>query len=87
VAAADTDPATNDTLLSWTYGGFHGSEGADEGEDWIIDHVAEELDAPREFYFEAATQTLYYFHNDSAGTPPPAEWAWEVSAGRVGQKR
>ena len=78
VAAATTDPATNLTHLAWTYGGFHGAEGTDAGEDYYIDHVAEELDAPREFYFDAATQMLYYYHNASAGTPPPANWAWEA---------
>jgi len=43
-----------------------------------VEHVREELDAPREFYFDAAAQRLYYFHNDTAGTPPPAGWTWEV---------
>ena len=78
VAAAATDRATNLTRLRWSYGGFHGAEGTDVGEDYFIDHVAEELDAPREFYFDAATQTLFYFHNASAGTPPPAGWAFEA---------
>jgi hypothetical protein len=49
-----------------------------DGEDWYIDHVKEELDAPREFYFEAATQQLWYVHNASMGTPPPTNWTWEV---------
>jgi hypothetical protein len=72
VGAAATDPATNATALAWTHGGFHGAEGTDVGEDWYLSHVREELDAPREFFFDAAAQKLYYFHNDSAGVPPPA---------------
>jgi hypothetical protein len=78
VAAAATDRATNLTSLRWTFGGFHGAEGTDAGEDYFIDHVAEELDAPREFYFDAASQTLFYFHNATAGTPPPAGWVFEA---------
>ena len=78
VGAATTDPATNATTLAWTHGGFHGGEGTDKGEDWFVDHVLEELDAPREFYFDAAAQRLYYFHNATAGTPPPPGWAFEA---------
>jgi hypothetical protein len=78
IDTATVDGSTNSTTLGWSYGAFQGAEGDDKGEDWFIEHVAEELDAPREFFFEAATQRLYYFHNDTAGTPPPATWQWEV---------
>jgi hypothetical protein len=78
VGAAATDPATSATALEWTYGGFHGAEGTDAGEDWYLSHVREELDAAREFFFDASEQRLYYFHNASAGTPPPREWAFEA---------
>ena len=78
IASFDTDAQTNITALAWSYGGFHGAEGADDGEDWYVDHIREELDAPREFYFDAATQSLWYYHNATAGTPPPPDWTWEV---------
>jgi len=78
ISAAVTDPLTNHTALAWTYGGFHGAEGSDTGEDWYLDHIAEELDSPCEFYFDVASQRLYYFHNASLGTPPPTGWAFEV---------
>jgi hypothetical protein len=78
IASAATDESNSTTALAWTFGGFHGAEGTDVGEDWYIDHVKEELDAPQEFYFEAATQRLFYYHNASAGTPPPAAWTFEV---------
>jgi hypothetical protein len=78
VGALATDPASHASTLSWTHGGFHGAEGADAGEDWYLDHIQEELDAPREFYLDAAAQLLYYWHNASAGTPPPPEWAFEA---------
>jgi hypothetical protein len=77
-----------------------------------VEHVFEELDYPREFFFDVSTQvgaqpgvsrallveavggilwrvgeppspsapvqTLYYFHNATAGTPPPASWTFEA---------
>jgi hypothetical protein len=75
--------ADNSTTLSWTRGAFQGAEGDHNGEDWYVDHVKEELDAPREFFFEPATQRLWYFHNATTGTPPPAGWSWEVPALQV----
>ena len=38
----------------------------------------EELDSPREFYFDAGAQKFYYFHNATSGTPPPPSWTFEV---------
>ena len=70
--------ADNSTTLGWSYGAFQGAEGDSTGEDWYIEHVKEELDSPREFYFEAATQRLWYFHNATQGTPPPAGWTFEA---------
>ena len=78
VAAAATDPASNATKLTFGRGAFQGAEGEDSGAEWYIENVLEELDAPREFFFDAAAQKLYYFHNASAGTPPPSDWVWEV---------
>ena len=34
----------------------------------------EELDAPNEWYFDTATDELFYFHNDT-GPPPPGGFA------------
>jgi len=76
IASATT--TENDTHLTWTFGAFHGAEGSDSGEDWYVDHILEELDSPREFYFEAASQTLFYVHNASVGIPPPSSWLFEV---------
>lgn len=33
----------------------------------------QELDYPAEWYFDEVTQTLYLWHNASAGTPPPVD--------------
>jgi hypothetical protein len=70
--------AANVSTIGWTYGAFQGAEGDENGEDWYIDHVAEELDAPREFYFDAASQKLYFNMNATVGVPPPPSWTWEV---------
>ena len=77
VSSAEKSPE-NATALAWAYGAFQGAEGDSTGEDWYVDHVREELDAPREFFLDAAAQKLYFFHNASAGTPPPADWTFEV---------
>ncbi len=80
--AVDAQNRTNGTL-SWTKGGFQGAEGADAGGSWYIENVLEELDAPREFYHDAAAHVLYYFHNASSSsrtpgaTPPPAGMRFE----------
>ena len=63
------DPDTN--TMSWTKGGFQGSRGG-TGSDWYIEGVLDELDAPGEWYYDATTKHLYYYHNATAGTPPPA---------------
>jgi hypothetical protein len=68
----------NATTLTFGRGAFQGAEGENSGSEWYIENVLEELDAPREFFHDAATQKLYYFHNASSGTPPPADWVWEV---------
>lgn len=77
LAGATTFP-NGSTLLSWSYGAFQGAEGDANGEDWSVEHVFEELDAPREFYFDGASQRLFYFHNASSGTPPPQNWTFEA---------
>ena len=76
LSGAATEPGTGRTTLAWEYGGFHGGEGADAGEDWVVEHVLEELDSAREFYFDAGAQRLHFFHNASAGVPPPPGWAF-----------
>ena len=76
-AVISGNTATNSTL-TFGYGAFHGCEGAEVGEGWFIEQVLEELDAPNEFIFDAASDRLFYFHNATQGTPPPPAWTWEV---------
>ena len=58
--------------LNFSRGGFQGGEGTTEGEAWYIENVLEELDSPREWYYDDATQRLYYRPNGTASTPPTA---------------
>lgn len=58
--------------IGWTKGGFQGARGDNSGGEWYISNVFEELDWPTEYFFDAAASKLYYFHNATAGTAPPA---------------
>ena len=57
-------------MPGWTVGGFQGGEGSDSAAEWNVENVLDELDYPREWYLDTATNDLYYFHNGTAGTPP-----------------
>ena len=46
---------------------------------WYVAGVFAELDAPGEYFWDAAARKLYVFYNASAGTPPPADWALVAS--------
>jgi len=61
----------NDNSVTFTKGGFQGSRGSDEGGDWFISNVFEELDYENEFFFDEAEAKLYFFFN-STGPPTDA---------------
>lgn len=73
---------TNGSVLSFGEpgpegGGHQGGEGCDEGQEWWVEGVAEELDAPNEFFHDAAAGVLYLFPNSTdadpaTGAPPSA---------------
>eukprot|EP00038_Savillea_parva_P003318 m.124062 g.124062 ORF g.124062 m.124062 type:complete len:935 (-) comp11141_c0_seq2:3094-5898(-) len=64
---------TTNGTITWSKGGFQGAEGTDQGGVWYIEGVREEIDWPREFYFDNASGVLYYNQNASeAATPPPS---------------
>ncbi len=52
-------------------GGFQGARGG-PGSDWFVQNIREELDAPNEFYFDRATQTLYVYANETDARAPPS---------------
>ena len=42
---------------------------------WYVRNLQQELDAPGEYWFDAAAQKLYLYYNaTSSGTPPPADF-------------
>jgi len=51
-------------------GGNQGAEGSDSADEWYIENVFEELDAPGEFYFDSGAGLLYAIFNT---TDPPDE--------------
>jgi hypothetical protein len=50
-------------------GGFQGARGG-PGSDYFVENALELLDAPAEWYFDAATRALYLYTNESSGLPP-----------------
>eukprot|EP00435_Cladocopium_sp_Y103_P019596 s583_g4.t1 len=50
-------------------GGNQGARGENQGGDFFIENVMEELDYPGEFFFDKRTEKLYLFHNGT-GAPP-----------------
>ena len=67
------NPSTGE--LNFTRGGFQGGEGIDNGAEWYIENVFEELNIPNEYYYNDATNELYFYYNNSDNgsnpTPPP----------------
>eukprot|EP01062_Namystynia_karyoxenos_P023974 TRINITY_DN19300_c0_g1_i1.p1 TRINITY_DN19300_c0_g1~~TRINITY_DN19300_c0_g1_i1.p1 ORF type:complete len:935 (+),score=273.61 TRINITY_DN19300_c0_g1_i1:66-2870(+) len=55
--------------LTFSDGGHQGGEGDEAGGEWFIEGPEEELDAPNEWWFDAAAQTLYFKPNS---TDPPS---------------
>ena len=63
----DYDKTTNN--ISFGYGGFQGARGSNNGGDWFVENIMEELDNPGEFFFDKKTSQLYLYHNGT-GAPP-----------------
>lgn len=62
--------ASNATFL-FGLGGFQGGEGTDADNEFYVENIFEELDAPGEWFYNTSSQVLYYWHNASSGTLPP----------------
>jgi hypothetical protein len=63
-----------------------GGEGSVEFSEWWVENVFEELDAESEWFYNKSTKTLYYFHNATAGTPPPADTNFVATKTKVSQR-
>eukprot|EP01047_Picozoa_sp_COSAG01_P017810 COSAG01_NODE_951_length_12498_cov_30.544018_6_plen_809_part_00 len=57
------------TYLEFARGGFQGGEGvtsaAVNNSNWYIENLLEEIDSPREWFFNSSSRTLYYMPNAS----------------------
>ena len=58
-------------------GGFQGARGG-PGSDYFVENALPFLDAPGEWYLDVSASTLYFYHNASVGTPPPATLLFEA---------
>ncbi len=54
-------------IITWSYGGFQEARGCDCGQEWYVENIFEELDAPGEWFYDEAEQKLYLYPN---GTVP-----------------
>mmetsp|Transcript_50416 Transcript_50416/g.74769 ORF Transcript_50416/g.74769 Transcript_50416/m.74769 type:complete len:882 (+) Transcript_50416:102-2747(+) len=52
-------------------GGNQGARGSNQGGDFFVENVFEELDYPNEFYYDKEQERLYLFHNGTG--PPPSD--------------
>lgn len=60
---------TSETL-HWTWGGFQEARGSTAGKEWYVENIFEELDVPGEWFFDKDTKMLYYYPNNTDGSPP-----------------
>ena len=56
----EVNGTTSDGNLTFGRGGNQGGEGNDRASEWWIEGVAEELDAPNEFFYDEKTGQLYF---------------------------
>jgi hypothetical protein len=63
----DRDEANN--VITWSYGGFQEARGHSIGQEWFIDNIFEELDAPGEWFYDEMEQKLYFFPNGTDDLP------------------
>eukprot|EP01048_Picozoa_sp_COSAG05_P020069 COSAG05_NODE_3319_length_2151_cov_1.550682_3_plen_137_part_00 len=68
------------TQLGWHIGGFQGARGSNQGAEWFIENVMEELDAQNEFFYDESSSTLYLYYNATAGTAPPTSMTVEATS-------
>ncbi|CAE8637965.1 unnamed protein product [Polarella glacialis] len=65
------DSTTGDAIFG--IGGFQGADGHDEGAEWFVENVLEELDSPNEFFHDEARNKLYFYFNGTGAPPPEVE--------------
>ncbi len=74
----DSDGSGN---LTWERGGWQEARGNEEGKEWHVEGIYEELDSAREWYHDAATEELFFIPNSTqvnASTMPTEVVAAEL---------
>lgn len=71
--------AKNSTFM-FSKGGFQGARGNDNGDEFYIENVMEELDSPSEWFFDKSSKTLYFYYNATSGQTPPDDTLYVVLA-------
>eukprot|EP00005_Dracoamoeba_jomungandri_P000463 CAMPEP_0174252392 /NCGR_PEP_ID=MMETSP0439-20130205/1880_1 /TAXON_ID=0 /ORGANISM="Stereomyxa ramosa, Strain Chinc5" /LENGTH=754 /DNA_ID=CAMNT_0015332915 /DNA_START=107 /DNA_END=2368 /DNA_ORIENTATION=+ len=66
------DYAQDTGTFKFAKGGFQGARGNNNGDNFYIENVFEELDSPGEWFFDEYTQQLFLWYN-SSGAPKPAD--------------
>jgi hypothetical protein len=61
--------AVNGTNFTFGKGGNQGARGNNQGGDFFVENIFEELDYPGEFYHDKRNKKLYLYHNGT-GAPP-----------------
>ena len=55
--------------MMFSKGGFQGARGDNEGAEFYVENVMEELDMPGEFFYNYSTKVLYYYNNETGQDP------------------
>ena len=53
-------PSPPTTTLHFARGGFQGGRGNAQGREWFVSHLREELDFPREYWYNSSDGMLYF---------------------------
>ena len=56
------------STIPFLKGGFQGARGDNNGDEFYIENIMEELDTGAEWFYNKTTKTLYYFNNET-GSP------------------
>ena len=52
-----------DNTFRWSFGGFQGARGSNDGKEWYVENIFEELDVPGEWFLDKTSMKLYYYPN------------------------
>ena len=63
------DRIKENNTIKWSYGGFQEARGCDSGQEWYVENIFEELDAPGEWFYDKTEQKLYLFPNGTDDLP------------------